>query len=136
MKQNVQWQVEPQIDPNVFFLASSISQLSVLRDQRVQIFVTTGGLTGTQEALVNGKPVLCLPFSPEQREVASRVVRQGAGISINVDEYTEAMENAFSEEIFTSMKILHDTLSYKENALHVGHILRCGGGEGGMLHTL
>ncbi len=122
---NGQWsKVEPQIDPHMFFLASSIPQLSVLRDQRVQIFVTTGGLTGTQEALINGKPVLCLPFSPGQREVASRVVRLGAGISINVDNYSEEMEDAFSEEIFASIKVLHNTLSYKENALHVGHILR------------
>lgn len=44
--------------------------------------ITHGGMGATQKALVNGVPVVAVPFGRDQREVARRVELSGAGVRV------------------------------------------------------
>jgi UDP:flavonoid glycosyltransferase YjiC (YdhE family) len=65
-------------------------QLTLLAHPAVRAMVTHCGLTGVQDALVSGKPLLALPVFFDQWEVASRLVMAGAGIAVDSGNMTSA----------------------------------------------
>jgi UDP:flavonoid glycosyltransferase YjiC (YdhE family) len=54
---------------------------TILRD--AALIVTHGGHGTTMEALAAGVPLLFMPFGRDQPEIASRVVRRGAGLRVS-----------------------------------------------------
>ncbi len=58
--------------------------------------VTHGGHGTVMEALAAGVPLLCIPISRDQPDVAARVVRQGAGLSISRRSTTAAITTALN----------------------------------------
>lgn len=66
-----------------------IPQQDVLRHPNVKLFVTQGGLQSIDEAL-NGKvPLLFIPFYGDQHFNADKMVKSGAGLSIDFNDLTK-----------------------------------------------
>ncbi|EEY62511.1 uncharacterized protein PITG_14981 [Phytophthora infestans T30-4] len=63
--------------------SSSLSNLEILSHPAVRLVVSHCGMVSAQEALVMGKPLLCIPFLVDQPDVAARVEDSGAGIALD-----------------------------------------------------
>ncbi len=55
----------------------------VLGHANARVFITHGGLQGTQEAIYHAIPLLCLPFGNDQIANAKKATREGFGISLD-----------------------------------------------------
>jgi MGT family glycosyltransferase len=78
-----------------------VDQLAVLSS--AEVFVTHAGMGGVQEALAFGVPMVCLPYSTEQRTVARRVAELGLGVvfddfDFTVDDLSSAIEHVRSDD--------------------------------------
>jgi MGT family glycosyltransferase len=51
---------------------------------RVDLMITNGGFNGTKAALAYGVPLVIAPWGNDQPDVAARVARAGAGISLGI----------------------------------------------------
>ena len=58
----------------------SVPQLDVL--ERVEAFVTHGGMNSAMEALWHGVPMVVVPQQPEQAMTAARVAELGLGLAL------------------------------------------------------
>ncbi|KAF1789041.1 UDP-glucuronosyl/UDP-glucosyltransferase [Phytophthora cactorum] len=75
----------------------------------------------TQEALVMGKPLLCIPFLVDQPDVAARVEDSGAGISLDKNLLSGPYVHAAASELLTNS-------SYTRAARRVSTLLERAGG--------
>ncbi|RQM26127.1 hypothetical protein B5M09_003050 [Aphanomyces astaci] len=87
----------------------------------VCVVISHCGMVSAQEALVFGKPILCLPFLVDQPDVAARVVDAGAGLVLDKTHFT-------AEEVRQKALVLLRNASYARNAARVGAALRSAGG--------
>ena len=55
----------------------------------VKIFITHGGLMGTQEAVMAGVPMIGIPFFADQRFNIQNYVEKGFALDLHVDDITE-----------------------------------------------
>lgn len=55
----------------------------------VRLFITHGGLMGTQEAVYHGVPLLYLPFGLDQKANARKAEREGSGLNLRWAHLTE-----------------------------------------------
>jgi UDP:flavonoid glycosyltransferase YjiC (YdhE family) len=62
-----------------FCVEEYVPQITLLASEKIGCFVTHGGAGSTQEAVVCGKPVLCIPFVWDQPYNCSLLVRLGIG---------------------------------------------------------
>lgn len=62
-----------------FCVEEYVPQIILLASQKIGCFVTHGGAGSSQEAVVCGKPVLCIPFMWDQPYNCSLLVRLGIG---------------------------------------------------------
>ena len=74
---------EVKIDPKRIFIASWISQFTMLGHKTVAMAILHCGLGGVQEALYNKIPVICVPYGYDQFDIAARLEDWGLGIHIN-----------------------------------------------------
>ncbi|WP_250031316.1 macrolide family glycosyltransferase [Paractinoplanes maris] len=83
--------------PGNVIARQSVPQLDVLA--RAALFITHGGMNGTNEALRAGVPMLVVPQGADQPLVASRVVGLGAGLSLRTDEVREDVVRALARRL-------------------------------------
>eukprot|EP00434_Breviolum_minutum_P003474 symbB.v1.2.003055.t1/scaffold161.1/size290820/6 len=102
---------------NVLF--ARVPQLSVL--PRVNAFITHCGLNSVHEALHFGVPMLGLPFLGDQLVTARLLVEIGAGLRLSVP-------NLQAEQLEEALKMLLNTSSFAQAALHAGGLGRRAGG--------
>ncbi|KAL4152508.1 hypothetical protein PRNP1_009437 [Phytophthora ramorum] len=101
--------------------SSSLSNLEVLSHPAVRLVVSHCGMVSAQEALVMGKPLLCIPFLVDQPDVAARVTDAGAGISLDKNLLSGPYVHAAVAELLTNV-------SYTRAARRVGTLLERAGG--------
>ncbi|GMF65065.1 unnamed protein product [Phytophthora lilii] len=101
--------------------SSSLSNLEVLSHPAVRLVVSHCGMVSAQEALVMGKPLLCIPFLVDQPDVAARVADSGAGISLDKNLLSGPYVHAAAMELLTNT-------SYARAAQRVGSLLERAGG--------
>ncbi|KAE9339923.1 hypothetical protein PF008_g11341 [Phytophthora fragariae] len=101
--------------------SSSLSNLEVLSHPAVRLVVSHCGMVSAQEALVMGKPLLCIPFLVDQPDVAARVADSGAGISLDKNLLSGPYVHAAVTELLTNA-------SYTRAARRVGSLLERAGG--------
>ncbi|GMF50043.1 unnamed protein product [Phytophthora fragariaefolia] len=101
--------------------SSSLSNLEMLSHPAVRLVVSHCGMVSAQEALVMGKPLLCIPFLVDQPDVAARVADSGAGISLDKNLLSGPYVHAAVTELLTNT-------SYTHAARRVGSLLERAGG--------
>ncbi|MGR6764051.1 macrolide family glycosyltransferase [Paenibacillus sp. T2-29] len=105
--------------PDNFMIKPYIPQLEML--QRVDAFITHGGMNSASEALYYNVPMVLVPMTSDQPIVANRVQELGAGIAVNKNELTPAILKA------ALVEVLNQAI-YKQQAHVVGQSLRQAGG--------
>ncbi|ETW09972.1 hypothetical protein H310_00388 [Aphanomyces invadans] len=101
------------------YFSPRIAHTAVLH--HAAFFVTAGGFNHAQEALCAGRPILGIPFSAEQAEFVDRVIRAGAGVSIEATELTvENLRHA------AQLLLAHDR--FAKAATRLGGLLTSAGG--------
>lgn len=106
--------------PSNFIVRQHVPQLEIL--QRVQAFITHGGMNSTHESLCYGVPLLVNPAHVEQLLNGQRVADMGAGILL--DNQRPIKATALREGLH---RLLHES-AYREKAAHIGQTLRDAGG--------
>lgn len=71
-----------------------LPQQDVLRHPNIKLFITQAGLQSLEEALLNGIPLLALPFMADQHLNAARIQKLGIGLRLDF--------NTLSEDTFLS----------------------------------
>ncbi|XP_066998498.2 UDP-glycosyltransferase UGT5 [Anabrus simplex] len=97
--------------------AKWLPQLDVLSHPKVKVFVTHGGLMGTQEAVHSGVPMIGIPMFSDQRLNLENYVSKG--IAILMEYHTinkQTVAAAFQA-------VLHNP-SYRENAQRLSRLFR------------
>ncbi|KAG7391685.1 hypothetical protein PHYPSEUDO_003759 [Phytophthora pseudosyringae] len=102
--------------------SSSLSNLEILSHPAVRLVVSHCGMVSAQEALVMGKPLLCIPFLVDQPDVAARVADSGAGISLDKNLLSGPYVHVAVTELVTNA-------SYTRAARKVGTLLERAGGS-------
>ena len=74
---------EVTVDPKRTFIASWISQFTMLGHKTVAMAILHCGIGGVQETLYNKVPVICVPYGYDQFDTAARLEDWGLGIRIN-----------------------------------------------------
>ncbi|MBU9708714.1 glycosyl transferase [Paenibacillus sp. AK121] len=105
--------------PDNFMIKPYIPQLEML--QRVDAFITHGGMNSASEALYYNVPMVLVPMTSDQPIVANRVQELGAGIAVNKNELTPAILKA------ALVEVLNQAI-YKQQAHVIGQSLRQAGG--------
>lgn len=99
----------------------AIADLDVLAHDGIRLVISHCGMVSAQEALVFGKPLLCIPFLVDQPDVAARVVDAGAGLAIDKNRLT-------AEEVHDAVVRLLTNGSYAAAANRVGRLIERAGG--------
>jgi hypothetical protein len=99
----------------------SIADLDVLAHDGIRLVISHCGMVSAQEALVFGKPLLCIPFLVDQPDVAARVVDAGAGLSIDKNRLT-------ADEVHDAVMRLLTSESYATAATRAGRLIERAGG--------
>ncbi|XP_057663227.1 uncharacterized protein LOC130898167 [Diorhabda carinulata] len=90
-----------------------LPQLDLLCHPNVKLFITHGGLLGTQEAVYCAVPMLILPQFADQHYNAALLKKSGATLNLKLrttteEELTEAINKLFSPEFSKNAKALSD----------------------------
>ncbi|RLN57518.1 hypothetical protein BBJ29_004070 [Phytophthora kernoviae] len=101
--------------------SSSLSNLEVLSHPAVRLVISHCGMVSAQEALVMGKPLICIPFLVDQPDVAARVADSGAGVTLDKNLLTGSYVRAAVMELLTNT-------TYTRAARRVGSLLERAGG--------
>ncbi|XP_067624755.1 UDP-glucosyltransferase 2-like isoform X2 [Eurosta solidaginis] len=113
LKQDVLWKFENSsighMPPNVK-IQSWLPQNDILAHRNVKVFITHGGIFGTQEGIHWGVPMLCIPLFGDQHRNSIKSVRAGYARSLNFGQMT-------SEDLVQNVQLLISDPSYKQKAL-------------------
>ncbi len=109
--------------PDNFIVRNFVPQLAIL--ERVDAFITHGGMNSVHEGLLYGVPLVVVPQQAEQAMVASQVVNTGAGIGLQ-------MQPPFGDVTAEQLRIALETVlandTYAQHAKQVGDGFRKAGG--------
>ena len=76
--------------PDNVFISDWFPQDDVLAHKNIKLFITHGGLLGTQEAVYHGVPVLGIPIFGDQMMNMAIAVSNGFGLTVQYTNLTEA----------------------------------------------
>uniref|UniRef100_A0A0P5LVW5 UDP-glucuronosyltransferase n=1 Tax=Daphnia magna TaxID=35525 RepID=A0A0P5LVW5_9CRUS len=92
LPQRVIWKWEAgipdSIPPNIM-MVDWLPQQDLLGHPNARVFITHGGMLGTQESIYHGVPLLGLPFGNDQRANVARAVRDGWGLKLDWDKVND-----------------------------------------------
>jgi MGT family glycosyltransferase len=109
--------------PDNFLVFPYVPQLDVL--QRVDAFITHGGLNSIHEGLTYGVPMVAVPQQVEQAVVALEIQKHGAGIAVGAKPPFGKVDSA---ELKAALAKVLASPSYAENAKKLGATLSSAGG--------
>ncbi|XP_036328591.1 UDP-glucosyltransferase 2-like [Rhagoletis pomonella] len=117
LKQNVLWKFENSsighLPPNVK-IQSWLPQNDILAHPNVKVFITHGGIFGTQEAIHWGVPMLYIPFYGDQHRNSMRSVQAG---------YAH-FGKMTSEDLVHNLRLLINDPTYKQKATDMSRRFR------------
>ncbi|XP_018017177.1 UDP-glycosyltransferase UGT5 [Hyalella azteca] len=79
----------PQKIGNILF-HNDVPQQTILAHRNVKVFVSHGGLAGTQEAIYYGVPIIAIPAMWDHSKIASYLEQAGVAIALSWPTLTEA----------------------------------------------
>lgn len=86
LKQKVLWKFEDESMTNVprnVMVRKWLPQSDILAHPKVVLFITHGGMFGSQEGIFRGVPMLFIPFYGDQHRNALRAERAGYALTLN-----------------------------------------------------
>lgn len=120
LKQNVLWKYE---DNNLKNLPKNVMirkwmpQNDILAQKNVVLFITHGGIFGTQEGIYWGVPMLCIPLYGDQHRNTIKSVREGYALPIVFSSLTET-------ELVTKIKTVIENPQYKQKVKELSVLFR------------
>ncbi|XP_005189088.2 UDP-glycosyltransferase UGT5 isoform X1 [Musca domestica] len=120
MKQRIIWKFENESIPNLpenILIKKWLPQSDILAHPRTKVFITHGGLFGTQEGVHHGVPMLGIPFYCDQQLNLRKSERNGYAISLDFLTITHDLLRSSLE------KLLYDP-KYRENIQRYSRIFR------------
>ncbi|XP_055379736.1 UDP-glycosyltransferase UGT5-like [Condylostylus longicornis] len=120
MKQRVVWKWEddkiPKLPPNVL-VKKWLPQNDILAHKNTKIFITHGGLMGTQEGIYHAVPMLGIPIYCDQSMNMKKAEKYGYGKAIEFKTFTR-------EDFEGTLNELLNNHYYRENAERISQIFR------------
>lgn len=120
LKQNVLWKFENSsighLPPNVK-IQSWLPQNDILAHPNVKVFISHGGIFGTQESIHWGVPMLCIPFFGDQFRNAMRSVQDGYARWLHFGKMT-------SDDLVQNLRLLINDPTYKQKAVELSRKFR------------
>ncbi|XP_017033157.1 UDP-glycosyltransferase UGT5 [Drosophila kikkawai] len=120
LQQRVLWKFEDesigQLPENVM-VRKWLPQADILAHRHVKVFITHGGLFGTQEGVHYAVPMLGIPFYCDQHLNMNKAVLGGYAISLHFQSITEEILR------HSLLQLIHNA-TYKENIQRVSNIFR------------
>ncbi|XP_023318278.1 UDP-glucuronosyltransferase 2C1-like isoform X2 [Trichogramma pretiosum] len=89
-----------------------IPQQAVLKHKNVKLFITHGGLMGSQEALYYGVPMIGIPLFGDQPINVDKFVQMKMSLKIDFDNLTTNSLDWALNEIFTNYKVYKERAEY------------------------
>ncbi|KAI9551886.1 hypothetical protein GHT06_022222 [Daphnia sinensis] len=120
LPQQVIWKWEAELPSNLpsnIKMVKWLPQQDLLGHPNARLFITHGGLLGTQEAAYHGVPMLGLPFGNDQRGNVAKVKSEGWGWQLDWDKINDSV----LEE--TLNYLIHDP-SVRANASRVSRLMQ------------
>ena len=109
--------------PDNFIIRNYVPQLAIL--QKVDVFITHGGMNSVHEGLYYGVPEIVIPHQFEQLLNGKRVVQTGAGVLLG---NTRPYGRVTAQELRTALNTLLSNSQYQQNAQRIGETLKAAGG--------
>lgn len=120
LKQRVLWKFEDEsltgLPKNVM-IKKWMPQGDVLAHPNVKVFITHGGLFGSQEGVFYGIPMLGIPIYCDQHLNINKAVASGYALKLNFDEIT-------GEQLEYSLRELLENPSYRNKVKEVSEVFR------------
>uniref|UniRef100_A0A1I8P863 UDP-glucuronosyltransferase n=1 Tax=Stomoxys calcitrans TaxID=35570 RepID=A0A1I8P863_STOCA len=120
MKQRVIWKFENESIANLpknILIKKWLPQSDILAHGNVKVFITHGGLFGTQEGVHHGVPMLGIPFYCDQQLNLKKAERNGYAISLHFQSIThDVLKDALNRLIYDA--------SYHDNVKRYSNIFR------------
>ncbi|XP_023165177.2 UDP-glucuronosyltransferase 2B13 isoform X2 [Drosophila hydei] len=120
LKQQVLWKYENasigQLPPNVM-IRKWMPQNDILAHPNVKLFISHGGIFGTQEGIYWGVPMLCIPLYGDQHRNTIKSVREGYARSL-------VFSKMNVEDLVSNIEMLIYEPAYKQSALEVSKRFR------------
>ncbi|XP_011210092.2 UDP-glucosyltransferase 2 [Bactrocera dorsalis] len=120
LKQNVLWKFENSsighLPPNVK-IQSWLPQNDILAHPNVKVFISHGGIFGTQESIHWGVPMLCIPFFGDQFRNSMRSVQDGYARWLHFGKMT-------SDDLVQNLRLLINDPTYKQKAVELSRRFR------------
>lgn len=109
--------------PKNFCIYNTVSQQTVLK--MADIFVTHGGMNSVSEAMVEGVPMVVIPFMADQPTNARRVCELGIGKKLEYKHVTSKMLRETVCAVLKDKSIANNTMKMKDL------MSKCQGNRGG-----
>lgn len=109
--------------PSNFIVRAYVPQLDIL--QRVDAFITHGGMNSVHEGLYYGVPEVVVPHQMEQLLNSKRVAETGAGVVVG-NQYPYGRVTA--TELRTALDTVLTNPGYRQRAREMGDTLKAAGG--------
>ncbi|XP_055851746.1 UDP-glucosyltransferase 2 [Episyrphus balteatus] len=120
LNQSVLWKYEDESIQNLpknVMIKKWMPQNDILAHKNVILFITHGGLFGTQEGIHWGVPMLCMPLYGDQHRNTIKSVREGYALPIVFSKLTET-------ELVTKIKQLVENPEYTRKAKELSTLFR------------
>ncbi|XP_057375386.1 UDP-glycosyltransferase UGT5-like [Daphnia carinata] len=119
LPQRVIWKWEgdvPEATPPNVVMADWLPQQDLLGHPNAKLFMTHGGMLGTQEAIYHAVPLLGFPFCNDQKSNMAMAIKQGFGLKIDWDRINDDL-------LYNSIKTIINEPSFKENATRLSMLM-------------
>ncbi|XP_020710323.2 UDP-glucosyltransferase 2-like [Athalia rosae] len=125
--------------PKNVIMVKSVPQLEIFRHPNLKGFVTNGGITGIQEAVVFKIPIIGIPMISNQPRLIKNCVDKGIAVSLDYEDITEsnfvsAVNDIVNDPkykanlIAVSRQFLNRPTSSKDAAIFwIEHVIKHGG---------
>ncbi|KAJ8040420.1 UDP-glucuronosyltransferase 1-2 [Holothuria leucospilota] len=94
-----------------------LPQLDLLAHNKTKLLFYQGGINGVYEAIYHAVPILVMPLSADQHDIAQRIVERGIGLKIDVTQLSTALIQQRVETLIKDSK-------YKNTVKHLSTVFR------------
>ncbi|KAJ3642470.1 hypothetical protein Zmor_025256 [Zophobas morio] len=119
LKQKVLWKFETDLPdkPENVFISKWWKQRDILAHRNIKLFITHGGLLSTEEAIVNGVPMVGVPILADQKMNMARAKSNGVACVVSLSKLSE-------ETLFEAVNETLNNPSYRNNVKRLSSLIK------------